>query len=177
MTQATDGLAEANAALLETSAALVRRLDDAAFCGHEVRADGAGVGPQLRHCADYYRALLDGLDGGRIDYDARKRDPLFEVNRAYAVGELEALAERLRALDREARDRALAVRSEAAVLPPGADPWTASSLRRELLGLVSHTVHHHALVRERLLARGCDPGRGFGLAPSTREHETRACVR
>jgi len=32
-------------------------------------------------------------------------------------------------------------------------------------------------VRERLLARGRDPGRGFGLAPSTRAHEARACAR
>ena len=177
MTGETDGLGAVNAALLERSAALARELDDAAFCAREIRPDGAGIGPQLRHCADFYRALLDGLDSGRIDYDARKRDRLFELSRAYAARELEGLAERLRALDRESRDRALLVRSEAAVLPAGADPWTASSLRRELLVLVSHTVHHHALVRERLLARGCDPGRGFGLAPSTREHETRACAR
>jgi len=173
----TAGLGARNAELLEQSAALVRDLDDAAFCARELRADGAGIGPQLRHCADYYRALLDGLDSGRIDYDARKRDALFEVNRAYAARELEALAERLRALDREARDRALAVKSEATVLPADADPWTRSSLRRELVVLLSHTVHHHALVRERLCARGWDPGRGLGLAPSTREHETRACAR
>jgi 1-acyl-sn-glycerol-3-phosphate acyltransferase len=177
MASGTDGLGAANAALLERSAALVRRLDDAAFCAPEIRPGGAGVGPQLRHCADYARTLLDGLDSGRIDYDARKRDPLFEVNRASAVRELEALAERLRALDREAIDRALLVRTEAAMLPAGADPWTHSSLRRELLMLISHTVHHHALVRERLLGRGCDPGREFGLAPSTREHEARACAR
>jgi len=173
----TNGLGATNAALLEQSAKLVRDLDDAAFCARELRPDGAGIGPQLRHCADYYRALLDGVDCGRVDYDARKRDPLFEVNRAYAAGELEGLAERLRALDRKTGDRVLAVKSEADVLPGGADPWTRSSLRRELVVLLSHTVHHHALVRERLLARGRDPGRGFGLAPSTRAHEARACAR
>ena len=173
----TDGLGAVSAALLEQSAALVRGLDDAAFCACEIRPDGAGIGPQLRHCADYYRALLDGLEAGRVDYDARKRDALFEVNRAWAARELESLAERLRALDRESKDRTLIVRSEAAVLPPGADPWMHSSLRRELLVLLSHTVHHHALVRERLLTRGIDPGRELGLAPSTREHETRACAR
>lgn len=177
MAGGTDGLGAVNGALLERSARLVRELDDAAFCAREVRPDGAGIGPQLRHCADYYRALLDGLEAGRVDYDARKRDALFEVNRAWAARELESLAERLRALDRESKDRTLIVRSEAAVLPPGADPWTHSSLRRELLVLLSHTVHHHALVRERLLTRGIDPGRELGLAPSTREHETRACAR
>src|SRR5262249_37415094 len=140
MRSGTDRLGEVNAALLERSAGLVRELDDAAFCARDVRPDGAGIGPQLRHCADYYRALVDGLEAGRVDYDARKRDPLFEVSRAYAARELESLAERLRALDRESVDCELVVRSEAAVLPPGADPWTRSSLRRELVVLLSHTV-------------------------------------
>src|SRR5262249_50292823 len=114
---------------------------------------------------------------GRVDYDARKRDPLFEVSRAYAARELESLAERLRALDRESVDCELIVRSEAAVLPPGADPWTRSSLRRELVVLLSHTVHHHALVPGRWLARGTAPGRGPGPAPPPRAQETCACAR
>jgi DinB superfamily len=174
---ATDRLGDSNARLLEESIALARELDDAEFCSAEIRPDGAGIGPQLRHVADFARSLLDGLDAGRVDYDARKRDPLFEVSRAWAIGELESLAERLRALDRRDGDRELLVRSESAVLPPGVDPWSRSTLRRELLVLLSHTVHHHALVRERLCARGRDPGRQLGLAPSTREHEARPCAR
>jgi hypothetical protein len=174
---ASDRLGDTNAALLDASAALVRELDETAFCSPEIRPGGAGIGPQLRHCADFARSLLDGLESGRIDYDARKRDPLFEVNRAYAIGELESLAERLRALDRRDGDRDLWVRSESTVLPAGVDPWSRSSLRRELLVLLSHTVHHHALVRERLCARGRDPGRHFGLAPSTAAHEAKPCAR
>src|SRR5262249_24476121 len=85
MRSGTDRLGEVNAALLERSAGLVRELDGAAFCARDVRPDGAGIGPQHRHCADYYRALVDGLEAGRVDYDARKRDPLFEVSRAYAA--------------------------------------------------------------------------------------------
>jgi len=174
---ATDRLGDTNARLFEDGIALVRELDDADFCSAEIRPDGGGIGPQLRHCADFARSLLDGLEAGRVDYDARKRDALFEVNRAYAIGELESLAEHLRGLDRRALSRELRVRSESAALPAGVDPWCRSSLRRELLVLLSHTVHHFALVRERLRARGCDPGRSFGLAPSTRAHEARACAR
>lgn len=173
---ASDGLGSVNADLLEQSRALVERIEDDAFCSAEIVPGGAGIGPQLRHCADFYRALLDGLDAGRIDYDARKRDALFETHRAYAARELEALAEAVRALDR-VPDRELAVRTEAAVLPPGADPWCASSLRRELLMLLSHTVHHHALVSERLRARGLDPGAAFGVAPSTLAHAAGPCAR
>lgn len=171
-----EGLGAVNARLLSRSAQLVGSLDDDDFLAPQIRPGGAGIGPQLRHCADFYRALLDGLTCGRIDYDARKRDPLFEVNRAYAARELEALAEAVRALDALA-DRRLEVRTEAAVLAFGADPWCASSLRRELFVLLSHTVHHHALVSERLRARGLDPGAGLGIAPSTRAHAAKPCAR
>lgn len=174
---ATDRLGDANARLLEQAVALIRELHQRDFLCPSLTPGGGGIGPQLRHCADFARALLDGLLAGRVDYDARKRDPLFETSRAYAISELESLAERLRALDRGAAEIGLSVKTEAAALPQGADPWCRSSLRRELLALLSHTVHHLALVRERLRARGCDPGRGFGLAPSTREHEARTCAR
>ena len=170
------GLGSVNATLLEQSAALVGLLEDDDFCSAEICPGGAGIGPPLRHCADFYRALLDGLGAGRVDYDARKRDALFETNRAYARRELESLADAVRALDRLA-DRELAVRTEAAALPPGADAWCPSSLRRELFVLLSHTVHHHALVRERLRARGIDPGAGFGVAPSTLAHAAGPCAR
>jgi len=173
---ASHGLGTVNAALLEQSAALIGLLEDDDFCAAGIRPGGAGIGPQLRHCADFYRALFDGLASGRVDYDARKRDPLFEADRGYAVRELEALADALRALD-AVPDRELAVRTEAVVLPRDADPWCRSSLRRELLVLLSHTVHHHALVRERLRARGFDPGAHFGVAPSTVAHGTGPCAR
>jgi hypothetical protein len=173
----SDRLGDTNARLFEDAIAVVRGLDDALYCAPELSPDGAGIGPQLRHCADFARTLLDGLQAGRIDYDARKRDALFEVSRGYAIGELESLCERLRDLDRREADRELWVKNESAALPAGVDPWVRSSLRRELLALLSHTVHHQALIRERLLVRGCDPGRDFGLAPSTRAHEAGPCAR
>ncbi len=49
-----------------------------------------------------------------------------------------------------------------------ADPdWSRSTLKRELQFLVSHTVHHFALIRALLGGSGIDPGESFGLAPST----------
>ena len=70
------------------------------------------------------------------------------------------------------------VRSEADTLPPGEPEWCPSSVRRELQFLLSHTVHHHALVKELLRARGRAIGADFGVAPSTLEHRGRlACAR
>ncbi|MBP6670575.1 MAG: hypothetical protein KA180_14065, partial [Gemmatimonadales bacterium] len=62
----------------------------------------------------------------------------------------------------------------------GSEPdWSDSSVKRELQFLVSHTVHHYALIKELLRREGFDPGAEFGVAPSTlqaRDRET-ACAR
>ncbi len=172
-----DRLGEANADLVDQAVALIAALDASHFRGDDGACGAGAIGPQLRHVADFYRSLLEGLETALDDYDARKRDPLFEQNRDYAARELESLARRLRALTRSARDVRLRVRSEAAVFSATDRAWTRSSLRRELVALLSHTVHHFALVRELLRARGCDPGPEFGLAPSTRAHRSGPCAR
>jgi hypothetical protein len=174
---ALDRLGDANADLVEQAIELLAELDDRLFLADPTDCSRSGIGAQLRHTADFYRSLLDGLEARRVDYDARKRDPLFEQSRAYATRELASLAERLRELGAAGEDVRLQVRSEAAVFSPADAAWTRSSLRRELVALCSHTVHHFALVRELLRARGFDPGPGFGLAASTRAHQARACAR
>jgi hypothetical protein len=49
----------------------------------------------------------------------------------------------------------------------GEADWSQSSLKRELQFLVSHTVHHYALIKELLRRTGFDAGTEFGVAPST----------
>ena len=60
-----------------------------------------------------------------------------------------------------------------------ADPWSQSSVLRELQFLISHTVHHFALIRMILLDQGVQTPAGFGVAPSTLKHEASraACAR
>ena len=153
--ETSEGLGSVNARLLEQSAALVGLLEDDEFCSAEICPGGAGIGPQLRHCADFYRALLDGLAAGRVDYDARKRDPLFETHRGYAARE----------------------RRAAPGIDAGRNGRRLGAHARELLVLLSHTVHHHALACERLRARGIDPGASFGVAPSPLAHANAPCAR
>jgi len=84
----------------------------------------------------------------------------------------------LEAIPVAAGGESLEVRSEADTLPPGEPEWCTSSVRRELQFLLSHTVHHHALVKEMLRGRGRTVDGTFGVAPSTLEHRGRlACAR
>jgi hypothetical protein len=48
--------------------------------------------------------------------------------------------------------------------------WTRSSIARELQSLLSHTVHHYALIAIALRLQGIEPSAEFGVAPSTLEH-------
>ena len=67
--------------------------------------------------------------------------------------------------------------------PPADDapsvPWSGSTVRRELDFLLSHTVHHYALIAMSLRLRGLPVPAELGVAPSTLEHWRRQgrCVR
>ena len=46
-----------------------------------------------------------------------------------------------------------------------------STIERELKFLVSHTVHHYAIIALQLRHQGVEPGPEFGVAPSTLRYE------
>jgi hypothetical protein len=131
------------------------------------------VGGHLRHCLEFYTCLLDGLQTGRVDYDARRRDPRIEVDRTHAVETARAIAARLAAALAEAEDQPLEVAMDRGAGEQGGAAWSRSSVRRELQFLRSHTVHHYALMSAVLQLLGVEVPRDFGVAPSTLEHRRR----
>ena len=70
------------------------------------------------------------------------------------------------------------MKSDSEGCPEEQTPWTESSLERELLAVMSHTVHHYALIAIALRLGDFDPGVGFGVAPSTLRYwqEQRECA-
>ena len=166
-----DHPARANIRYLEQGVALIDGLADEAYTGSPGGPYAGGVGAQFRHCLDFYGCFLHGLDAGRIDYRRRERDPRIETDRAHAAAQTRTICDSLRGLTREKLDRPLAVRAEEFV--PGAEEWSGSSGGRELQFLISHTIHHYALIAMLLAHRGYDVTRRFpelGVAPSTLEH-------
>lgn len=122
------------------------------------------LGPHLRHCIDAYLCLLDGLERGYVDYDARSRSRSVERSRQAALAALNDLREQLSNLDAPP-ERVLEVQID--VPGDGDHPPASSTLGREYQFLVGHTVHHYALIAMILRRRGFDPGAEFGVAPST----------
>jgi len=138
----------------------------------------APIGPQFRHIVDHYRCFLRGLPSGRIDYDARDRDPLLENDAAQTRAALAEVSRELSELEPVQRDHRILVHVATTADDDSAADWASSTVKRELLFLQSHTVHHFALIA--LLARtaGIELGEDFGVAPSTLAYRKRtlACA-
>lgn len=161
-----------NVLTLRQGVDLIRSLDDRLYSKPTGTSSSSGVGSQFRHGLDFYTCFLKGLPGGRIDYDARKRDARIEIDREYAARQFESVIDALARLTPDQLEGELLVKLEC---PDGAadDDWCVSSAKRELQFLLSHTVHHHALIVTLLRLHGHELGpdqRAFGVSPSTLSH-------
>ena len=126
----------------------------------------SSAGGHLRHIIEHYFSFFHGAQTGEIDYEARARDSLIENDPAYALAQLESICDRL---ERLPATRVIHVRSE--TTPDKAEPvYGASSMLRELDFLLSHTVHHYALIGVICQLAGQSLPKNFGMAPSTLRH-------
>jgi uncharacterized damage-inducible protein DinB len=163
--------ARANILLLQQADELLTALGSERFATRVPACFNASPGGHLRHITDHYLGLLDGISTGLVDYEHRARDPRVEREAGYAQVLIRSLITRLGALEVADCDVVLRVRAEAADeegdLESGPSAWSDSSLLRELEFMLSHTVHHYALVAVMCRLLGHEPSGDFGMAPST----------
>jgi len=160
--------------VLQKTAEVVQSLDTAAYTTASDAFHGGSVGAHVRHCLDHLRAVLAGIESGTVDYDDRRRATPVEVDPAVAVNEFNQLRRQLVA-NRQAKDQPLKVRMMVAVDQPGVQ--SVSTLGRELAFVLSHTIHHGAMIAAMITARGGSVPQDFGFAPSTLAHlQDNACA-
>ncbi|HEY0946605.1 MAG TPA: hypothetical protein VGD81_15105 [Opitutaceae bacterium] len=160
----------ANVAVLQQGIDLLATLGADRYTRRVPVCFDAAPGGHIRHIIDHYLGLLDGLGRGEVDYEHRARDPLVERDVDYARGVMESIVARLEELARADGDCALQVHAETADPAGGRSATGSSSLLRELEFLLSHTVHHYALVAMMCRILGHEPPRDFGVAPSTMKY-------
>jgi len=126
------------------------------------------VGPHFRHCIDFYTCFFRGVASGAIDYDQRARSGDIERQPTAAISALEGIRRRLGAMVDDESSTPVRARADAV---GDTTEWTQSTVGRELLFLLAHTVHHFALIDLLLRQDGIELPVEFGVAPSTLEHE------
>jgi len=159
----TRRLIDDNIETLKQGIDLIARLDDHLYTQPNRDLSLSGVGAHFRHCIDFYHSFLAGVASRRINYDLRERDEGLEKNRLFAIAKLDALIAGLSRLSVMQGARVF----EALLEGASDSDWSISSLKRELQFLLSHTIHHYALIALALRSQGFDPGVEFGVAPST----------
>ncbi len=166
-------LRDALARVLEQAVALIDSIDEETFSAAEPGLALSSVGAHLRHVGDAVERLLE-RDAAAVDYDARARDVLLEIDPEAARARFERLAATSRALERPSGPLLVNIDS-----PFGEAPvYSTSSIERELQFAAGHCVHHFALVALRLRLLGVTVPNGFGVAPATLHHlERLRCAR
>ncbi|HHN75482.1 MAG TPA: hypothetical protein ENK10_09665 [Acidobacteria bacterium] len=172
--------AEQNIRCLQQGRELLAGLSTELYSRCVLTGASGSVGGQFRHCIDYYHCLLRGAASARIDYDRRERNPALEQDPAAAREALADLERRLAEIDGDLACRVVEVKADRFGVGAAArSEWVGSTLERELLFLLSHTVHHFALIGLMLRQLGAPVDPTFGVAPSTLEHwgDSTQCVR
>jgi hypothetical protein len=158
---ATDALA----AVLGDLATVVDSLTDRQYTDSAIPGVSGSVGGHVRHCLDHVRSLERAIDLGVVDYDARERGTLIEIDRTLAWSLLLSAGRRMGALPASVLARPVVVRTK---VHAGAQPLEVlSSLEREVSFVIAHTIHHCATIA---VLAGVAPDRlpeRFGIAPGT----------
>lgn len=135
----------------------------------------SSVGSHVRHCLDHFEAFCSGASTRVMDYDVRARGTMVETDRSAALASIRRLQDQLALLEASMLTRTVRVTSMLA--GDGTSIETPSSLGRELAFVLSHTVHHNALIAVMFRTLGVSIRERFGFAPSTIAHlEAAACA-
>ncbi len=160
-------LLRANIHYLHQAVALLERLDDGLYRKPVASFYGSSVGGHLRHCIEHFLSFLSGMESGKVDYDDRKREERLEILTAEASGVLAEITSAFNSLLEGEPPVGLLVKMDC-----GGDEieWQPSTTGRELQFLVSHTVHHFAMIGGICRALEVEMEENFGVAPSTLRH-------
>jgi uncharacterized damage-inducible protein DinB len=144
-------------------AAVVGGIDDGTYVARTFAPVSGSIGEHVRHILDHIAAFASASVSEVLSYDHRERGTAVEQDRRAALRRIADLTATLTAQPPDLRTPVL-VRT---LVSRDQEVTCASTLGRELAFVISHTIHHQAIVGLLLAARHEHVPTGFGLAPST----------
>ena len=162
----TDAPVEALVRLLDDLTAVLIELPVDVYVARPAARVSGSIGGHVRHTLDHVGALLAADSASVLSYDHRERGTAVESDPAAAVRailRLKAALERRRA----SAELASPLLVESMVTAEGQAVAGWSTLGRELAFVISHTIHHQAIIALLLSSQSLDVPHGFGRAPST----------
>lgn len=162
--------------LLDQVRALLETTSDAQYVQCPAGSSHGSVGGHIRHSLDYVVALLAGFDSGEIDYETRERGTAVENDRQTALQQIHSLDSRL--AQRLNEPSTGFVRTLLMLRSDGPPVALNSTFGRETAFVISHTIHHNAMIAAMLRTTGVEIPDRFGYAPGTIAYlQHQPCVR
>ena len=162
--------------VLRQLADVIRAMSDEQYRRMPVGVVSSNVGGHVRHCLDHVEALLAGIEEGELSYDHRRRGTEVETSRDAALDVIRRQERQMLAFPPHSERRPLRLSAMVSSSLPPTEVQT--TVGRELAFVLSHTVHHNALIAVMALTLGVPVPDRFGYAPSTITHlERAACAR
>ena len=162
-------LQHAVASVLHQGESLLNLLTNGEYTRKLPAAFGSTIGGHYRHCLDHFQSLLQGLHVDEINYDHRDRNPRIENDRNFALAETQRILRGFASISTPYLDCPINVRSKVNYELDAA-PLIGSTVGRELMYAVAHTIHHYALIAVMCAMLRVRVPAGFGVAPSTLQY-------
>ena len=154
--------------VLRQLAEFLRATTDDQYTMKPVGVVNSSIGGHVRHCLDHVEALVTGFFLGEMSYDDRQRGTDVETNRTAALDAIERQERDLQDIRDISVDQP--IRLNVLMTANGPSLVVETSLGRELAFVMSHTVHHNALIAVIAKYLGIGVPERFGYAPSTLAH-------
>jgi hypothetical protein len=157
--------------ILQQLQAVIGCLRDEQYSVKPVGVVQSSIGAHVRHCLDHVRALMAAIGTGDLDYDQRDRGTAIVTDRAAALAAIKLLRNRLANLSDDVIDQPL--RLSVLMTCDGVPFRFETTAGREMAYVLSHTIHHNALIDTMVKTLGGWLPERFGYAPATPAHEKR----
>ncbi|WP_338790165.1 DinB family protein [Bernardetia sp. Wsw4-3y2] len=155
-----------NIAVLKQLKDLLNQLSDKEYAQPLPIISQNTIGKHVRHILEFYTCLFTGIENKSIDYDARKRNLELENYTEKALETSNLIAETLLNLDKD-------VELELFATLPHQRVKLTSTVERELLYVLEHTIHHFAIIK--IAVKNEFPhvkvADDFGVAYATLQHQ------
>ena len=151
--------------LLDELDSLLSALATDVYCARLAADVSGSIGEHVRHCLDHVSALIAADPSGTLSYDRRHRGTAVETDPAEALRRIAQLKVALDSWTARSLDEPVRVTSMISSSGDAVTGW--STLARELAFVVSHTIHHQAIIGVLLAIHGHDVPERFGHSPST----------
>ncbi len=129
----------------------------------------SSIGEHQRHILEFAKVLIEQCGSKEVDYESRNRDKRCEVDSCYAAEIFtKNIADLKTIIEKSPLDQNISVQES-----PGfgiEKVSVASSLGRELLFVIQHSIHHFAIIKMLAKQQGIKFPQDFGVTSATQNY-------